>query len=152
METAFRNFVAETKKAQGSPISGKGKLTQPKIIKIQKYYGCAIKDHFDHIQVLQKRIFAVLLHFLSTDAFPKHKQCPAGEISWCFWQRANAKNEKPNAHKDHETIPPDVGKKLVPIFQRLANERLLKRRQRNKTQNPNESVDLEIGSKGYLYR
>ena len=139
MGTALRNLVAEAK-AQGSPISGKGKLTQPKIIKIQNYYGRAIKDHFDDIEVLKKRIFAILLHLSSTDAFPKHQQCPAGEKSWCFWQRANAKNEKPNAHKDHETIPPDVGKKLVPIFQRLADERLLKRCQRNKTQNPNESL------------
>ena len=37
-------------------------------------------------------------------------------------------------------MSPEVRKRLVAIFQRLANEKLLKRCQRIRTQNPNESL------------
>ena len=139
MGTALRNLVCEAK-AKGLSVSGKGKLTQQKILKIQNYYGRAIKDHHDDIPLLRNRIFAILLHLSSSDEFPKHQQCPPDENSWCFWQRALAKNVEPGTHKDHETVPSDVGKSLVPIFQRLSEENLLKRCSRNKTQNSNESL------------
>ena len=45
----------------------------------------------------------------------------------------------PGEHKEHDTLPAEVGKKLVPIFERLSDENLLKRCVRGKTQNPNES-------------
>ena len=48
MGTALRNLVSEAK-AKGSSVSGKGKLTQQKILKIQNYYGRAIKDHIDNV-------------------------------------------------------------------------------------------------------
>ena len=54
-------MIAEVK-AQWSPISGKGRLTQPKILKVQNYYGRAIKDNFDDIEILKKFIFAILFH------------------------------------------------------------------------------------------
>ena len=139
MGTALRNLVSEAK-AKGSSVSGKGKLTQQKILKIQNYYGRAIKDHHDDIPLLKKRIFAILLHLSSSDQFPKHQQCPPGENSWCFWQRSLAKDVEPGTHKNHETVPSDVGKCLVPIFQRLSEENLLKRCSRNRTQNANEAL------------
>ena len=43
MGTALRNLTSEAK-SQGHSISGKGKLTAVKAIKIQNYYGRAIKD------------------------------------------------------------------------------------------------------------
>ena len=139
MGTALRNLVSGAK-AKGSSVSGKGKLTQQKIIKIQNYYGRAIKDHHDDIHLLKKRIFAILLHLSSSDKFPKHQQCPPGESSWCFWQRSLSKKTDPGTHRDHETVPSDIGKQLVPIFQRLSEDNLLKRCSRNKTQNANESL------------
>ena len=138
MGTALRNLV-ETSKAQKKSISGKGKLTKEKITKIQNYYGRAIKDNVPDIDVCQKRIMAILLHLSSTDVFPKHQQCPPGTKSWCFFQRSLANNRGTGSHKEHETISPDIGKQLVPIFQRLSDKDLLKRCSRNKTQNQNES-------------
>ena len=138
MGTALRNLVAISK-AQKVQLSGKGKLTQEKITKIQNYYGRAIKDNSCDIQLLKKRIMAILLHLSSTNKMPKHMHCPPGEHSWCFWQRAIAKSTVPESHEEHETLPPDIGKKLVPIFLRLSDEALLKRCARQKTQNPNES-------------
>ena len=125
MGTALRNLVSEAK-AKGSSVSGNGKLTQQKILKIQLYYGRAIKDHHDDIPLRKQRIFALLLHLSSSDQFPNHQQCLPGEKSWCFWQRL-AEDVEPGTQKDHETVPSDVGKCLVPIFQRLSEENLLNR-------------------------
>ncbi len=90
--------------------------------------------------MLKKRIFAILFHLSSSDTTPKHVHCPPGEKSWCFWQRALAKSETPGSHKSHETLPADIGKCLVPIFQRLSEENLLRRCARGATQNANESL------------
>ena len=139
MGAALRN-LSSTLKAQKQSISGKGKLTQEKITKIQNYYGRAIKDNAGNIEMMKKRIFAILFHLSSTDETPKHMHCPPGEKSWCFWQRAIAQEKAPGPHKDHDIIPADVGKKLVPIFKRLTDENLLSRCSRNKAQNPNESI------------
>ena len=139
MGTALRNIVA-TSKAQKDSLSGKGKLTQEKITKIQNYYGRAIKDNANDVELLKKRIFAILFHLSSSDSNPKHTHCPPGEQSWCFWQRAVAQSKDPGPHKEHDTLPADIGKKLVPIFQRLSDSDLLKRCSRNRTQNPNESL------------
>ena len=139
MGTALRKLSAEAK-LQGSSISGKGKLTNAKILKIQNYYGRAIKDHANDIGLLKRRIFAILFHLSSTDENPKHQHCPTGPSSWCFWQRALSRSVEPGSHKDHETVPTDIGKQMVPIFQRLSEEGLLKRCSRRGTQNPNESL------------
>ena len=58
MGTALRTIVA-TAKAQKESISGKGKLTEMKIKKMQNYYGRAIKDYLSDSGVLQKRIMAI---------------------------------------------------------------------------------------------
>ena len=138
MGAALNNLVIEAK-SQGSSVSGKGKLTKEKIVKIQNYYGKAIKDNAEDINVMKKRIFAILFHLTSNEDNPKHMHCPTGEDSWCFWNRAKAKGEEPGKHKEHTTLPVEIGKRLVPIFKRLTDENLLKRC-RNKTQNPNECL------------
>ena len=139
MGTALRNMVAVSK-AQKNSIAGKGKLTQTKIKKIQNFYGKAIKDYSDDVKLCKKRIMAILFHLSSTDDSPKHVHCPEGANSWYFWQRAKANGDLPGPHKDHDTLPPDVGSRLVPVFQRLSDEKLLQRCSRKKTQNPNESL------------
>ena len=143
MGTALRNLIA-TSKAQNDSITGKGKLTQEKVLKIQNYYGRAIKDYCNDISLLKKRIFAILFHLTSSDDHPKHMHCPPGTNSWCFWQRAIAASKDPGTHKEHDTLPSEIGRKLAPIFQRLTEENLLKRCARNKTQNANESFHSTI--------
>lgn len=135
MGTALRKL-----KAQKSSMTGKGKLTNVVIKKIQNYYGKAIKTYSSDVALLQKRIMGILLHLSSTDEQPKHAHCPPGMSSWCFWQRAVAKAEEPASHKAHGTLPVEVGKKLVPIFQRLSDAKLLNRCSRNMTQNANEAL------------
>ena len=139
MGTALRKLSTESK-SQGSSISGRGKLTQIKMTKIQNYYGRAIKDHADDLELLKRCIFAILFHLSSSDDNPKHHHCPPGQGSWCFWQRAFAMSVEPGSHKDHETVPAEIGKRLVPIFMRMSKDDLLKRCSRKGTQNPNECL------------
>ena len=143
MGTSLNNLVQECK-ALKQPITGKGKLTKEKILIIQNYYGCAIKDNAHDTLLMKKRIFAILFHLTSTDAHPKHHHCPPGERQWCFWKREEARGGNPGPHKEHESIPVDIGKKLVPIFQCLTEDSLLQRCKRGATQNPNESLHSVI--------
>ena len=53
MGTALNNLVAQGK-AQKDSISAKGKLTKDKIIKIQNYYGRAIKDNSSDVVMMKK--------------------------------------------------------------------------------------------------
>ena len=74
MATALNNLVQECK-SQKQSITGK--LTKEKILKIQNYYGRAIKDNTHDITLMKKRIFAILFHLTSTDSNPKHHHCPS---------------------------------------------------------------------------
>ena len=58
MGTALRKLV-ETCRAQGKSISGKGQLTREKIMKVQNYYGRAVKGNADDVELTKKRIFAI---------------------------------------------------------------------------------------------
>ena len=87
MGTALRKLKGELK-ARGQSISGKGKLTDSLVKKIQNYYGRAIREHSDNTVQMKKRIFATIFHLSSSDQHPKHVHCPEGDKSWCFWQKA----------------------------------------------------------------
>ncbi|GFX50989.1 uncharacterized protein TNCV_2733401 [Trichonephila clavipes] len=78
-----------------------------------------------------------------------HMKCPPGKDSWCFYRRALAKVEKPSPHKFNIGTPinPDYLTKIVPIYQRLASDSLLKGCARCLTQNSNESFHSVIWSK-----
>ena len=128
MGTAQRNILAVYSSA-----------SEEKIAKIQIYDGRAIKDYASDIPLLQNRIMAILLNLSSTDVHPKHAQCPPGLRSWCFWQKALANKRDPRPQRDHETLQTE-GKKLVSIFRRLSEEKLLKKCSRSMTQNANESL------------
>ncbi|KAH8042774.1 hypothetical protein HPB51_025826 [Rhipicephalus microplus] len=58
--------------------------------------------------------------------------------SWCKYQRAVAKNEKPPPHKD--SLPDFVSEALEPMFRRLSVKALLERRSDGITQNSSESL------------
>lgn len=62
--------------------------------------------------------------------------CPTGEHSWCRQNAAVARGDPEPSHRYH--IPQDVAKALLPIYNPLAENSLLERCQRGKTQNSNE--------------
>jgi len=81
----------------------------------------------------------MLIYYMSSsDVFSKHHLCPPGKRSWCIWKRSIAKGGTLGGHSEQETLSPDVGQKVVPIFTKLTEQNWLKMCTRNRTQNPNE--------------
>ncbi|GFV71027.1 uncharacterized protein TNCV_1447271 [Trichonephila clavipes] len=94
---------------------------------------------------MKSAILASLFHCSSTDKIPKHSKCPTGSTSWCFYQRALAKNENPISHSLMKTkLSEQVLEKILPVYQRLVNDELLERCSAGKTQNANESIHSVI--------
>lgn len=148
--TGLRNQVKEWK-GKGITLGGKkqGSLTEEKIVKLQNYYRCAIKKNVPDVKKMKTAIFATLLHEMSTDSEPRHEKCPDGKDSWCFYQRSVANEEAIPSHNQHlgTALSMEVIKKIMPVYQRLASDELLKRCLRGKTQNTNESLHSVIWRK-----
>ena len=98
---------------------------------------------------MRTAIFATLFHCMSTDADPHHSRCPDGEDSWCFYNKAIARNEEPALHEDkvRHAISHDVAQAMVDIYLRMSDMNLLKRLSKGKTQNPNECLHSVIWSR-----
>ncbi|KAH9380254.1 hypothetical protein HPB48_018202 [Haemaphysalis longicornis] len=77
-------------------------------------------------------------------AMSNHSLCPTGPDSWCCHNAAKAKGEP--APKHRYNLPPHVCEALLPVYERLADHKLLEQCQRGKTQNSNESLHSVIWS------
>lgn len=144
--TGLRNKVKEWRD-KGVCLGGKksGSLKEATIIKLTNFYRKAIKDNIPCVNNMKTSIYATLHHCSSTDKKPKHDKCPIGKNSWCFFQRAIACNTKPKSHNLMKTqLNEHVLEKILPVYQRLANNELLDRCVSGKTQNANESVHSVI--------
>lgn len=138
----LRNKVKEWR-AKGVCIGGRkeGNLKEETIVKLTNFYRKAIKENINDINAMKTSIYATLLHCSSTDLSPKHSKCPSGPESWCFFQRAQCKNEKPKSHSTMKTkLSENIVSKILPVYQRLASTELLSRCAKGKTQNANESL------------
>ncbi|GFV95959.1 uncharacterized protein TNCV_2096281 [Trichonephila clavipes] len=69
-------------------LSGKGKLTDSFIDRLQNYYGIAVRRNVGNLSGLQQNVIAALFHCSSSVEKPMHGQCPIGKDSWCYEQRA----------------------------------------------------------------
>lgn len=149
LSSALKDVVA--KSAKGQKMGGKkeGSLTGEKILKLQNYYTSAIRKNAPSVSKMQSAILASPRHCMSTNASPMHGLCPTGEKSWCFYNRAMAKGEKPPDHKINTStaLRPEFSTKLMPIYNRLSTEDLLSRCVRVGTQNSNESLHHSIWSR-----
>lgn len=147
--TSLRNKITECR-AKGITISGRkrGSLKDTTVVKLQNFYRKAIKDNAPDIDKMKTAIFASLYHCKSTDKRPQHNKCPTGESSWCFYQRAKACDEVPQSHNAMSTqLAEDVVAQILPIYQRLASDELLRRCVSAKTQNANETLHSCIWKK-----
>lgn len=113
--------LADKKKAQGEPLGGKGR--QDKIKKITNYKGRGLRRHKNDVPGMKRGVKATLRHMSSSDDASKHDLCPEGAKSWCGYNRALAKGEKPPPHKNSR--PDFVCDALEPEFKRLREEALL---------------------------
>ncbi|XP_068237024.1 uncharacterized protein [Palaemon carinicauda] len=137
------------KQMKRSLLSGKNKLTQAIINSIQVYYGMAIRNNINTtVDQMRNAIWAIYYHLTSDDEHPVHQMCPAGPESWCFYNRAVAKNEKIPSHatrKNHLAgIPYELCTHIRSVFNSLADPKLLQRCLHGWTQNPNESLHSRI--------
>ncbi|GBN79607.1 hypothetical protein AVEN_228022-1 [Araneus ventricosus] len=146
MGTRLRKLKKDMKRkklADGKTISGKGPLTDELIKKLTTYYGNAIRKNKDNLLSMRKYIWAIWMHFVSTDADPQHHFCPTGENSWCKYNQAKFKNSL-EKFKHKSSVPRAVMDMIKPIFKALSNPTLLKRCLGGKTQNTNESLNSLI--------
>lgn len=144
--TALRNKVKECK-MKGISIGGKrkGSLTENIISRLSNYYRRAITDNAPNVQEMKTAIFASLQHCSSSDAKPKHNKCPSDQNSWCFYNRAKAHGARIPSHTTMKTtLGENVVAQVLPVYQRLACDNLLKRCTSAKTQNSNESLHSVI--------
>ncbi|KAK3918961.1 Dual-specificity RNA methyltransferase [Frankliniella fusca] len=127
--TALRNLVKE-EKARGVTLEGKkaGALKDTAIVRLQSFNQKAIKSTLPDIPRAQKEINATLDHMNSTDKKPKHNKCPKDVESWCFYNKAKAKKEKPKSHQQMSvSLNDEVFHKVKPIYKRMSEKELLER-------------------------
>lgn len=148
--TGLRKIVAENT-GKGDPLGGKkhGSLKAITIDKLTGYYRNAIQNNLGDTTKMNDAIFATLKHCNSNDNKPQHEKCPQGEDSWCFFNRAIAKNEIPKSHDKMLKTPlrDKVVEKILPLYKRLSSDKLLQRCVTGKTQNANEALHGVIWSK-----
>lgn len=143
------------KLADGKTIGGRGRLSEPKIKKLQKDYGLAIRqntidkpnpserDIDVSIYTMKKNIIASLHHNINlNDPEKQHRYCPIGDKSWCKWQLDKATGTK--TFNVDECLPEVFLEILRPVYMNLSDSKLLRRCVRGKTQNPNESINSMV--------
>ena len=126
---------------------GVGKLTEQKIVALQKYYRTAVKQNGNNVDGMRSLIWAALFHSASTDESFNHCYCPDGVNSWCWFKKAEALQEPIPSHNDHRGttfLNPNVAEKMIPIYERMTSETLLRRMTHGRTQNQNESLNSTI--------
>ena len=143
----LRTLVSDRKK-QGVTLGGRGvgQLTEKKMVRLQNYYRKAVLSNHD-VDSMRKAIWATIKHCTSTDEEPKHQDCPVGVRSYCFYQRALARNETPDKHDSSTYLNSKVAAEMEPLYQRLTDEDLLRGCLLGKTQNANESIHSVIWAK-----
>ncbi|KAF8793037.1 hypothetical protein HNY73_004566 [Argiope bruennichi] len=140
--TGLRKKVKECQ-SKGITLGGRkvGSLKESTILKLTNYYRKAIKENVPDVQKMKSAIFASLFHCSSTDKTPKHSNALLVLLHGVFYQRALANNEEPKSHSTMKTkLSELVLEKILPIYQRLANNELFCEMASEKTQNANESI------------
>ncbi|GFV66858.1 putative kolobok-17 hm [Trichonephila clavipes] len=72
---ALRNSMKSRKPSDGIGISGRGRLTDNEISKLQQYYGLSIGRNMNSVSDMFKAVWAIYFHKLSTDSVPQHGLC-----------------------------------------------------------------------------
>lgn len=135
-----------------SLLGGKGKVTDEIVDNLQRYYGKAIRDHTgSDLNTMRKAVWATFFHLTSTDENPGHSLCPKGEDSWCFFNRAKAKNEVPPSHTTKNLylakIEYDSMEYIKQVYRDLTAPTLLGKCLQGRSQNPNESLHSKVWQK-----
>lgn len=122
-----------------STLGGASMLTDSVIDNLTRYYGKAVRDSVNtSVDDIRGAIMSGFFRNISTDARPIHHRYPAGEDSWCFYRRAEAKGETPPSHKQKKPfrakIPQDKLKGIRDVYTELTRTDLLSRCLKGRTQ------------------
>lgn len=131
--------LKQTTKGLGG--KGKGKLIDPMIGKLSKYYGLAIRKNPKSIKKMRDAIWATFYHYSSSDDNPQHSLCPPGNQSWCKWRKAEATGQLSTYKQEYYPLCPVVLENIKPIYEDLTSEDLLERCIGAYTQNSNECLN-----------
>ncbi|GFX34559.1 uncharacterized protein TNCV_3657971 [Trichonephila clavipes] len=126
-------------KSKNKNLSGKGKLTDSFIDRLQNYYGIAVRSNVGNLSGLQQNVIAALFHCSSSIEKPMHGQCPIGNDSWCYYQRALSCGKKPN--EKYKGLSNEVLNTIKPTYLDLCTKELLTKCLHGKTQNSNECLN-----------
>ena len=127
------------KLSDGKGISGRGRLTDSAINKLQNYFGIAIRNNLESVYAMKKCIYASLFHNSSLDDEKRHQFCPRSKESWCSWQKEKAEGKSPS-FQPKLNLPKAIYDLAVPIYKELTAESLLQKCLHGKTQNANEAL------------
>lgn len=140
MGSRLRNLkktLGKTKLIDKKSISGKNRLTDSEILLLQKYYGLAItRNMHKTVKDMNKGVWAIYFHKLSTDELPQHGMCPTDENTWCGYHKAKKAGK---IYKHKHSLPEAVMFAIKPVFRALSDVKLLAKCLHGRTQNPNES-------------
>ncbi|GFT60688.1 uncharacterized protein TNCV_3584051 [Trichonephila clavipes] len=123
-------------KTKTKGLSGKGKLTDNFIDRLQNYYGIAVRSNVGNLTAMQQNVIAALYHCASSDKKPMHGQCPIGKESWCYFQRGVANGTK--CSTKYAGLSNDVLNKIKPVYLELCDKQILSKCLHGRTQNANK--------------
>lgn len=149
MGTRIRDFINRNKGMKlfdGKSLSGKGRLTGKAIQKIQIYYGLAIRKNTHSVEAMRRAVWALYCHVSSSNEHPLHILCPDTDDTWCKYNKAiKAKIEYD--HTKHFHLSPVLMTAIKSIVKSLCKSELLSKCLKEKSQNPNESMNNVIWSR-----
>ncbi|GFW20752.1 uncharacterized protein TNCV_1049731 [Trichonephila clavipes] len=108
------------KLSDGKGMSGRGRLTDNEISKLQQYYGLAIRRNMNFVSDMFKAVWAIYFHKLSTDSVPQHGLRPTSPDTWCGFNKAKLLGE---AYSHKHSLPEPVLLALKPIFKSLSDKK-----------------------------
>ncbi|GFW22155.1 uncharacterized protein TNCV_1632851 [Trichonephila clavipes] len=109
MGTRLKNETEKKNLCDGKRQSGRYRLTDSLISKIQRYYRMAIRNNINYLYSIKTAVWAVYFHLLSSNESPQHGLYHAIINAWCKFQKIEAEcNERHyviNTHVPYTTDP-----------------------------------------------
>ena len=147
MGTTLRKLKVQkgkTKLADGKSIGGVSRLTAARIDKLQVYYELAIRRHKNNVDAMKNEVWAGLYHSASTEENPQHQNCPAGQVTWCKYNKAMLQIK---LFKHKNPLPTAILDEIRPIYKKLTNDDIMNGCLGNYTQNSCEAINHLIWSR-----
>ena len=154
MGTGLRNLLKSNPNIRG----GSGGLTAQMITKLSSYYRKHIMDHQtsskdpvviqESVKKMKINILASLHHSVKNDdPAEQHKFCMDRAVQWCSYKKSlnspQTSTSTKKQKKDYK-LPSSYLSHMLPLYNRLSDDSLLKRCTAGPTQNQNEAFNATL--------